>query len=57
MKKRIGGFSLLLRGVEDFDVEEVVGPEGEWRNHVLATARARLATAGGQLRAREPGGR
>jgi ERCC4-related helicase len=56
MKKRIDSFSLLLGGVQDFDVEDVVGSEEEWRNHVIALAKARLATAGGQLRAREPGG-
>jgi len=56
MKKRIDSFSLLLGGVQDFDVEEVVGSEEEWRNRVIATAKARLATVGGQLRANEPGG-
>jgi hypothetical protein len=56
MKKRIDSFSLLLGGVQDFDVEEVVGSEEKWRNEVIATAKARLASAGGQLRAREPGG-
>lgn len=56
MKKRIDSFSLLLGGVQDFDVEEVVGSEEEWRNRVIATAKARLATSGGQLRANEPGG-
>ena len=53
MKKRIDSFSLLLGGVQDFDVEEVVGSEEEWRNRVIALAKARLATAGGQLRAKE----
>ena len=56
MKKRIDSFSLLLGGVQDIDVEEVVGSEEEWRNGVIAAAKKRLATAGGQLRAREPGG-
>lgn len=55
MKKRIDSFSLLLGGVQDFDVDDVVGSEEEWRNDVIALAKARLATAGGQLRAREPG--
>ena len=53
MKKRIDSFSLLLGGVQDFDVVEVVGSEEEWRNRVIALAKARLATAGGQLRANE----
>jgi ERCC4-related helicase len=52
MKRRIDSFSLLLGGVQDFDVEEVVGSEEGWRNHVIALAKARLATAGGKLRAR-----
>ena len=55
MKKRINSFSLLLGGVQDFDVEEVVGSEEKWRNDVIAIAKGRLAAAGGQLRAREPG--
>jgi Helicase conserved C-terminal domain len=54
MKKRIDSFSLLLGGVQDFDVEEVVGSEEEWRNGVIASAKAGLRKAGGQLRAREP---
>jgi ERCC4-related helicase len=53
MKKRIDSFSLLLGGVQDFDVEEVVGSEEEWRNRVIALAKSRLAPAGSQLRARE----
>jgi Helicase conserved C-terminal domain len=53
MKKRIDSFSLLLGGVQDFDVDEVVGSEEEWRNRVIALAKSRLATAGRQLRARE----
>src|SRR3954467_8555291 len=52
MKKRIDSFSLLLGGVQDFDVEEVVGSDETWRNQVIAIAKTRLATAGGQLRAR-----
>lgn len=56
VKKRIDSFSLLLGGVHDFEVEKVVGSQEKWRNDVIAFARARLATAGGQLRAREPGG-
>jgi hypothetical protein len=52
MKKRIDSFSLLLGGVQDFDVEEVAGSEEEWRNKVIALAKARLAKAGSCLRAR-----
>lgn len=52
MKKRIDSFSLLLGGVQDFDVEEVDGSEEDWRNSVIAIAKERLASAGVQLRAR-----
>jgi superfamily II DNA or RNA helicase len=55
MKKRIDSFSLLLGGVQDFDVDDVVGSEEEWRNSVIATAKKSLRQSGGQLRAREPG--
>lgn len=55
MKKRIDSFSLLLGGVQDFDVDEVAGSDEAWRNNVIAIAKSRLATAGGELRAREPG--
>lgn len=54
MKRRIDSFSLLLGGVQDFDVEEVVGSEEMWRNRVIAMAKTRLAKAGAQLRARAP---
>jgi len=53
MKKRIDSFSLLLGGVQDFDVEGVVDSEEKWRNEVIADAKARLAKVGGQLRAKE----
>jgi hypothetical protein len=55
MKKRIDSFSLLLGGVQDFDVEAVVGSDEEWRNKVIAKAKKSLRDSGGQLRAREPG--
>ncbi len=55
MKKRIDSFSLLLGGVQEFDVDGVEGRDEEWRNHVIALAKDSLVTAGGQLRAREPG--
>lgn len=56
MKKRIDSFSLLLGGVQEVDVDGVEGRDEEWRNHVIALAKDRLATAGGQLLAREPVG-
>jgi ERCC4-related helicase len=55
MKKRIDSFSLLLGGVQDFDVEAVVGSDEDWRNKVIAKAKKSLRDSGGQLRAREPG--
>lgn len=55
MKKRIDSFSLLLGGVQDFDVEEVVGSDEDWRNKVIANAKKSLRDSGGRLRAREPG--
>jgi hypothetical protein len=55
MKKRIDSFSLLLGGVQSFEVDEIVGVEERWRNEVVALAKAQLAAAGGQLRAAEPG--
>jgi superfamily II DNA/RNA helicase len=53
MKKRIDSFALLLGGVQDFDVEAVVGSEERWRNEVIALAKRRLAESTGRLRARE----
>jgi hypothetical protein len=55
MKKRIDSFSLLLGGVQDFDVDDVPGSEEAWRNSVIATAKKSLRQSAGQLRAREPG--
>jgi hypothetical protein len=53
MKKRIDSFSLLLGGVQNFDVEEVEGSDEKWRNDVITMAKARLQAAGRQLRAKE----
>jgi hypothetical protein len=53
MKKRIGSFSLLLGGVQDFDVEQVEGSDEQWRNKVIKYAKGRLRTAGRQLGARQ----
>ena len=55
MKKRIDSFSLLLGGVHEFDVGEVVDSDEQSRNKVIETAKRQLVEAGGQLRAREPG--
>lgn len=53
MKKRIDSFSLLLGGVQDFDVDEIVGSDESWRNEVIALAKGRLEKTAGRLRARE----
>lgn len=53
MKKRIDSFSLLLGGVQDFDVEEVVGSDEKWRNEVISIAKDRLAKIGGKLCAKK----
>lgn len=50
MKKRIDSFSLLLGGVQDFDVDEVLGSDEAWRNNVITIAKGRLASAGRELR-------
>ena len=42
-------------GGQDFDVDEVADLEEKWRIDVIAFAKDRLAKAGRQLRAREPG--
>jgi len=55
MKKRIDSFSLLLGGVQDFDVEEIRDSEERWRNAVIARAKEKLGQLGSRLHAR-PGG-
>ena len=55
MKKRIDSFSLLLGGVQGFDVDDVMDFEECWRNNVISTAKARLKKAGGQLVAKRRG--
>lgn len=53
MKKRINSFSLLLGGVQDFDVDEVVDAAEKWRNDVISAAKTQLAKTTGSLRANE----
>lgn len=53
MKKRINSFSLLLGGVPDFTVDEVLGSEEKWRNEVIAKAKTKLAVVNGPLRAKK----
>jgi hypothetical protein len=54
MKKRIDSFSLLLGGVQDFEIDNIADREERWRNDVIKIARDRLSKAGSQLRARDP---
>lgn len=54
MKKRIDNFSLLLGGVQDFEIDGIVNIEETWRNEVIRIARDRLRKSGRELRAREP---
>jgi ERCC4-related helicase len=53
MKKRIDSFSLLLGGVQDFDVDQIVGSDERWRNDVIQIAKRRLSNSIRGLRARE----
>ena len=53
MKKRIDSFSLLLGGVQGFEVEQVGDADEAWRSQVIQLARARLLKTGGLLRARK----
>lgn len=55
MKKRIDSFSLLLGGVQDFDVEEISAADEKWRSEVINNAKKQLRAEGGKLRAKEPG--
>jgi hypothetical protein len=53
MKKRIDSFSLLLGGVQDFDVDQVVESDEHWRNEVIQIAKRRLTSSAAILRARD----
>lgn len=52
MKKRIDSFSLLLGGVQDFDIDQVVESDERWRNEVIQISKKRLSSSAGILRAR-----
>lgn len=54
MKKRIGSFTLLLGGVEDFTLDQVRRAEERWRDEVIALARDRLAKLRGRLNVGTP---
>jgi len=49
MKKRIDSFSLLLGGVQDIDLEEIVGVDEAWRNQVIEIAKSSLLKQSGKL--------
>lgn len=53
MKKRIDSFSLLLGGVQDFDIDQVGESDEGWRNEVIRIAKKRLISSAGFLRARD----
>lgn len=52
MKKRIDSFSLLLGGVQDFEVDEVTDEAERWRNEVLRIAKDKLKATASRLSAR-----
>jgi ERCC4-related helicase len=56
MKKRIDSFSLLLGGVQDFDIDQVHGADETWRTDVITRVKGRLAAVGGRLKAKNFGG-
>jgi hypothetical protein len=49
MKKRISSFSLLLGGVQDIDLEEVLGEDEAWRSRVIELAKGSLSKLNGKL--------
>ena len=51
MKKRIDSFSLLLGGVQDFSVDDIVGSEESWRNTVIELAKKKLSKIASSLMA------
>ncbi|MBI4809161.1 MAG: hypothetical protein HY799_09485 [Nitrosomonadales bacterium] len=55
MKKRISTFSLLLGGVQDFDIDSTCSADEDWRNEVVKLAKRQLNAEGGKLNAKEPG--
>jgi ERCC4-related helicase len=55
MKKRVATFSLLLGGVQDFDIDSTSAEDEIWRSEVVNKAKNQLKAEGGKLRAKEPG--
>lgn len=54
MKKRVDAFSLLLGGVQPFDVDTRDLADGAWLQEVIKRARERLLLQNGRLAARGP---
>lgn len=50
MKRRVDCFSILMGGVQEFDVDVVDGVEEGWRNRVVEIAKGRLRKVGRSLR-------
>lgn len=55
MKKRVATFSLLLGGVQDFDIDSTSAADEIWRSEVVNKAKNQLKAEGGKLRAKVPG--
>jgi len=55
MKKRVATFSLLLGGVQDFDIDLTSAADEVWRSEVIHQAKGKLKQEGGKLCARWPG--
>ena len=53
MKKRVDSFSILLGGVMDMEVDEMVDDSERWRNAVIENAKASLRRDAVTLRASE----
>ena len=53
MKKRIDSFSLLLGGVQGFEIDEVQDADEAWRSEVIRVAKSRLLSVGSLLKARD----
>lgn len=49
VKNRIDSFSLLLGGVQDFDVDETDELNEHWRNEVISIAKKKMQKSAGQL--------
>lgn len=55
MKKRVATFSLLLGGIQDFDIDSTSAADEIWRSEVVNKAKNQLKAESGKLRAKKPG--